>query len=84
MLTFSSNSSVKRYSLTPGKDQHPIDKPNSIRKVNIFGSTTVWIEFLDKEQQILTDHWYLTEQEADERLRQEFGEFEGEWESILT
>jgi hypothetical protein len=83
-LAFSSNSSVKRYSLTPGKDQHPISKPDSIRKVNIFGSTTLWIEFLDKEHQILTEQWYLTEQEADERLRQEFGEFEGEWVEEIT
>lgn len=78
-LAFQEQGPVKRFVLTPDKEEFPLEKPFAIRKIRIANSTTMWVELLNRDFRVITEAWYLTEQEATDRLRQEFGEFLGEW-----
>ncbi|SDE79950.1 hypothetical protein SAMN05216464_109237 [Mucilaginibacter pineti] len=68
---FSIDGSVKRFI-----DQNPDEPPKvpySVRWISITYSTTIWIEFLDENNKVFNETWYLNPKEAKDALEKEFG-----------
>lgn len=55
------------------------EKAYKIRWIQMTNSTMVSIKFLDKNEKLIADRWYLNEMAANEFLKQEFGTFKNDW-----
>lgn len=70
---------VKHYSKAEVKEEFFEKKPFKIRWIQISNSTTVWIEFLDKNSDSISERWYLNQADATNALEQEFGKLKNDW-----
>jgi hypothetical protein len=68
---FSINGPVKRF--TGANLDESLKVPHTIRWINITNSTTIWIEFLDENNKVINESWYLNTKEANDALEKEFG-----------
>lgn len=78
-IQFSIDSQVSHYSVNEKKHELVEKKPFKIRWIQISNSTTVWIEFLDKNSDSISEHWYLNQADATNALEQEFGRLKNDW-----
>jgi hypothetical protein len=68
---FNINGPVKRF--TGENLDESLKVPHSLRWINITNSTTIWIEFLDENNNMFNETWYLNSKEAEDALEKEFG-----------
>ncbi|MEO6522466.1 MAG: hypothetical protein ABIN91_12355 [Mucilaginibacter sp.] len=68
---FSIDGPVKRF--TGENLDEPLKVPHTIRWINIANSSTTWIEFLDENNKVFNESWYLDPEEVNDALEKEFG-----------
>jgi hypothetical protein len=55
-------------------------RDNDWRWTQLSTSTCVWIDELDTNYDVFSERWYLTETEANEVMKVEYGNIENAWE----
>jgi hypothetical protein len=62
------------------EERHLIENVCILRWTQLSTSTCVWIDELDTNYDVFSERWYLTESEANEVMKVEFGNIENAWE----
>ncbi|MDB5148593.1 MAG: hypothetical protein JWQ57_2613 [Mucilaginibacter sp.] len=80
---FNNDGSIKRARLLwDGEDdthEVPVARPVTIRRINMENSKTVWIEFIDKDNNIINDSWFINAKKATKSLIEKYGELTNAW-----
>jgi hypothetical protein len=87
-IRINESTSIKRYRLlqdsADGAHEVPVMRSAMIRWINIEHSKTVWIEFVDKNNNVINESWFINAKKAAKSLSDEFGELTNEWIEIKS
>jgi hypothetical protein len=79
-LEFNKTSNIKRFNLINGEEASIKEKPFKIVWTTIDNSTTVWLDYIDKNNNaVFAGIWSLSADEATKNLADEFGSFKNNW-----
>jgi hypothetical protein len=79
-VKFSKGSGVTRRLVVNGAEGPVMQAPSKIILTTIDNSTTVWLDYIVENDDVnSTDSWFISLDEAMDRLKGEFGCFQNEW-----